>query len=213
MGKTIFAAGEHYHICNRGVDKRKIFMDGKDLNRFLKSVEIFNTIEPVGSIYEYMLDRRLGRVTSRKGRLVDIVCYCLNPNHFHLLVRQQVENGVSEFVKRLVGGYTKYFNHRHNRSGVLFAGKFRSTHIVSNEYLLHVSAYINLNNEVHGIKQAIKSSWEEYIGNTNKKLCNTAIILKQFQDAREYKDFARASLADIIARKSLSKELEGSLLE
>lgn len=126
---------------------------------------------------------------------------------------QRLENGVSEFMHRLGTGYTQSFNIKHKRSGSLFQGKFKALHITSNEYLLHLSAYINLNNKVHQLANKMaRSSWEEY-NNDKDGMCAKKIILKQFDKPGEYKSFAESSLQDIISRKKLSKELEEMLLE
>ena len=203
-------------MCNRGVDKRNVFLDGRDFDRFLQGLDEFNTREPFGGLYARFLIEfsKRRRPTSRIDyeKLVDVVCYCLNPNHFHLLLRQLVDGGVSEFLKRL-GGYTKYFNCRYKRSGVLFQGKSKVTHIESNEQLLHTSAYINLNGLVHRLKKsASRSSWSQYVDLT-EGICETDIILSQFKSIQEYKNFAEASLADILERKTLHKDLELMLLE
>jgi hypothetical protein len=125
-----------------------------------------------------------------------------------LILEQLTEGGISEFMKRL-GGYTKYFNNKYKRSGVLFQGKFKSVHIDSNEYLLHASVYVNLNNQVHQLKQReFLSSWGEYITPSVMGLCNSNIIIGQFHDREEYKKFAQDSLKDILERKELTKELE-----
>ena len=121
MRKTPLVEGEYYHIYNRGVDKRTIFENKKDLFRFFQSIEEFNHLEPIGSIFLNSFNKK--RKISKK--LVEIVCYCLNPNHFHFVLKPLVENGISEFMKRLNGGYTSYFNNRHKRNGVLFQGLFK----------------------------------------------------------------------------------------
>ena len=101
-----FATGEYYHVYNRGVDKRNIFLDKKDFERFLKSMILFNTLEPLGSLYEHEFNLRFGRRTSKTTKLplIDIVSYALNPNHIHMVLCQMVEGGVSEFIKRVSGG-------------------------------------------------------------------------------------------------------------
>ena len=206
-----FTNGEFYHVYNRGVEKRVVFPRDEDFERFLKSIEIFNSTEPVGSLFEYSF---LEKKTRRFPKLVNIICYCLNPNHYHLILEQLRDNGVSEFMKRLGGGFTNYFNAKNTRSGALFQGRFKAIHINSNEYLLHVSAYVNLNNLVHRIKNGkFRSSWEEYIGNTDKKLCFKDIVLEQFKNKHQYKDFAESSLKSIQERKSMLKELETMLLD
>lgn len=179
-------------------------------------MEEFNTVKPIGSLYEHsFLKTQLGRRTSKsKSRLVNIICYCLNFNHYHLILEQCVNGGISEFIKRLAGGYTKYFNLKHKRSGVLFQGKFKAVHIDTNEYLLHVSAYVNLNNRVHKLKKfPFRSSWAEYISGEKYNLCKKNTILDQFKNSKEYKEFAENALINILERKSLLKDLEKLFLE
>lgn len=203
MRKVPFVEDEYYHIYNRGVDKRPIFEDREDLERFVQSIKEFNSVEPIGSIFENSFNKE-----KAPDKLVEIVCYCLNPNHFHFILRPIVENGISEFMKRL-GGYTWYFNNRHKRKGALFQGVFKSSHINSNGYLLHVSAYVNLNNRFKGSPHLLsKSSWDEYLGKVSDGICNSDIILGQFKSPKEYEKFANSSLQDILKRKELEKELE-----
>jgi len=201
MRKVSFIEKEFYHIFNRGVDKRNIFLSKEDISRFLESMEEFNCIEPVGSILEQRVSRKLGRPTSNESgeKLVNIICYCLNPNHFHFILEQCADNGISEFMKRLSGGYAKYFNEKYKREGALFQGRFKSVHIDSNEYLLYVSSYVNLNYIVHGIKkdQIFTSSWEEYVGKIKKSICKSDIILGQFKTKQEYGHIARETAAQI----------------
>lgn len=227
MRKVEFAVGEYYHIYNRGVDKRIIFSDEYDIERFVLSMIEFNTLEPIGSLYEkrFSKNKKLGRETSKKAetesqKLVDVVAYCLNPNHFHLLLKQTSDGGISEFIKRLSGGYTKYYNHRYERSGVLLQGVFKSIHVGSNEYLLHVSAYVNLNNRVHRLDQLgretsklvkSRSSWQEYMqkGRDSKvNLCTKETILKQFRNSEEYRQFAENSLSGILEKRGVMIPVE-----
>ncbi len=214
MRKTKFVNGEFYHIYNRGVDKRPVFMDEYDFARFLQGMDEFNSIRPIGSIFENSF-RKNKPLSNQVAKLVDIVCFCLNKNHYHLVLRQRVKNGISEFMKKVGTGFAQYFNFKNKRSGTLFQGPFKAKHINSNDYLLHVSAYVNLNNKVHQINTSdyFKSSWNEYVLN-NKGLCSFKdVILKQFESQNAYKLFAESSLKDIIERKKLSKELENLLLD
>ena len=206
--KIQFANNEHYHIFNRGVDKREIFSDQDDWSRFFQSMEEFNTLEPIGSIFENSFCTPLGGRTSKSEKLVNFVCYCVNPNHYHFILEQLVDNGIEKFMQRIGTGYTKYFNNKYNRNGSLFQGKYKAIHINSNEYLLHLSAYINLNNKVHQLGHRMsKSSWNEYIGEVNNNFCNKEIILNQFNNLQEYRDFAESSLIDIQERKEMEKFL------
>ena len=163
MRKTPLVTGELYHVFNRGADKRMIVMDTHDSDRFLIAVNFFSLVEPIGSVRD-LTPANVGRLQNGK-RLVSIIAYCLNPNHFHILLRQEQENGVSEFMKRL-GGYTKYFNDRHSRSGVLFQGRFKSVHVAEEKYYRLLVAYIMWNDMMHDIapkkRILVRSSAAEY---------------------------------------------------
>jgi len=199
------AIGEYYHIYNRGVDKRSIIKDKKDADRFIQSLKFFNTKEPVLSLREIVSNKN----TKLSNPLVQIVCYNLNPNHYHLLLKEIREGGISEFMKRVGGGYTWYFNNKNKRSGSLFQGVFKSVRIKSNEQLLHTSVYVNLNWKVHKISgETAVSSWDEYMGKTSRNICKKKIILKQFRSIKDYKDFAESSLKEILKAKKDKNSLE-----
>jgi len=211
MRKTPFVSGEYYHIYNRGVDKRTIFSQKYDVDRFLKCMIEFNNVEPIGSLYQLSFEKHGNK--NSKSNLVDIVCYCLNENHFHLILRCLKDNSISEYMKRIGGGYANYFNIKYRRSGALFQGKFKSRHIDSNAYLTHLSAYVNLNNKVHKNNGLYGSSWQEYLDNRQNGLCKKEIILKQFSNSIDYKNFAEESLGNILERKDRFREMETLLLE
>jgi putative transposase len=210
MRKTNFVVGEHYHVYNRGTDKRNIFVDQKDLERFWENLSDFNQVDPIGSVYEFSFKKKSGEVDKKRKSLVKFIAYCINPNHFHFLITPVQDRGVEKFMQRLGNGYTKYFNNRHKRSGVLFQGKFKSKHVDSNEYLLHLSVYINGNNQLgHPMSKLSKSSMDEFLGKENiEKLCDPEIVLSQFRGVDDYKDFSSKSLKDISLRKEMAKELE-----
>jgi len=212
MRKVPFVIGEFYHVYNRGVDKRNIFSSKKDLDRFIESIKEFNTVEPIGSIVDKKAaDISRCRTPGDRGNepLVNIVCYCVNPNHFHFILEEIREGGISEFMKRLGGGYTNYFNDKNDRSGSLFQGRFKSAHIKSDAHLLYLSVYVNLNDRVHRLPEAsntsrvfVKSSWGEYMGENNEKLCSKDMILVRFHnDIGEYKKMAEEVLQGILERR------------
>lgn len=220
MRKLKFVSGELYHLYNRGTDKRPIFMDVKDRDRFFESMWLLNAADPIGSIYEYSFLKPEKK--ARTKPLVHFIAYCLNPNHYHFLVKQLRQNGIEHLLHRLGTGYTLYFNNRYKRTGSLFQGKFKASHINSNEYLLHVSAYINLNYKTHQLggraSKLVRSSWPEYTisevgGGNYPKICHTRIIFEQFRSAREYEEFALLTLEDILARKKIDEEFQHMLID
>ncbi len=219
--KKPFAVGEYYHVFNRGTDKRTIFTDQNDINRFFQSMVEFNTVEPIGSIFEnsFVQKKPLKAKVAPSEPLVHFVAYCLNPNHYHFILQQASENGIPKFMQRLGTGYTNYFNELNDRTGALFQGTYKSIHIASDAYLLHVSAYVNLNDKVHQLgsltPKLVKSisSWEEYVGKDTAGICKKEAILDQFKNSRHYKDFALSSLVTMRQRKREMKDLERFLLE
>jgi REP element-mobilizing transposase RayT len=208
--KVQFVDNEYYHVFNRGVDKREIFIEPRDSERFFQCMEKFNTTEPIGSIFEDSFRKEpLGRKTPK---LVNFICYCINPNHYHFVLEQISDRGIEKFMQKLGTGYTNYFNKKYKRTGSLFQGKFKSVHVDSNEYLLFLSAYVNLNNEAHKIESRlsnlfVKSSWEEYVFGGVKNFCTKDIILNQFNNREEYKNFAKEALVNIKEKKEMEKLL------
>ena len=140
-----FSIGEFYHLYNRGTDKRKIFLNRQDHERFLTLLYVVNNTEV------FHLSDHTNRSTDefltlpRTETLVDIGAYCLMPNHFHLLVREKVNNGVSLFMKKLLTAYVMYFNKTHERTGALFEGRFKGKHLNTDRYLKYQFAYCHLN--------------------------------------------------------------------
>lgn len=172
MRKHSFITGSYFHIYNRGVDKRDIFMDEKDVERFLLCIKLFSYKDPVGSLelalreQEPFVDVQRLQIPADRKRLVSIIEYCLNPNHFHFILKQEIDGGISEFMKRLQGGYTRYFNDKNNRTGALLQGKFKSSYAEKENYFEMLFAYVMWNYKVHDISKnklkLVRSSEEEY---------------------------------------------------
>lgn len=220
MRNIKFATQEFYHIYNRGVDKRDIFMDSNDATRFLTCMSVFNTQDPIGSIYENSFHKnKLGSRAPKSRKLVNFIAYCLNQNHYHFILEPLMDYGIQKFMHKLSTGYTNYFNEKYKRGGSLFQGKYKATHINSNEYLLHLSVYVNLNYKIHkGLNKKWMenlniSSFKEYIEKTAKPFCVKDIILGQFDNPKEYKSFCESTLPDLLRRKKEEKELKYMLLE
>jgi REP element-mobilizing transposase RayT len=210
MRKTEFANGEYYHIYNRGVDKREIFLEDFEYMRFLQALDEFNRIDPIGSIFEQGFRDKNTALGYSVSKLVEIVAYCINPNHYHLILRQMKDKGIEKFMHKIGMGYSKYFNHKHKRSGSLFQGKFQAIHIDSNEYLLYLSAYVNKNNFIHGYNTGDwkYSSLLDYLGKRNGKLCNKKIILSQLDNnVEQYKEFLENNASHLKEKKEMEKYL------
>jgi REP element-mobilizing transposase RayT len=213
--QRIFAVGEVYHVYNRGVEKRAITDDEKDSTRFVESIAAFNTSEPIGSIYQQSFYKSKSQPSRSnpitKSPVVRLLAYCLNPNHYHMLVKPLVDNGLSIFMHKFGVGYTRYYNERHKRSGALFQGRFKARHITSHGDLLRMSAYVNLNDRVHQlsnpITKLVRSSFEEYAPQGKRGLCGTSTVLDSFQSKGAYKKFADTTIREIVNdRKSAADD-------
>lgn len=154
MGRNlVFAENEYYHIYNRGVEKRKIFLDEGGYKRFVFLLLTANSSTPV-HLSNY---KGLSLLEIPRGEpLVSVGAWCLMPNHFHLLVKEIKKDGISLFMKKLLTGYSMYFNTKYHRKGPLFEGTFSAKHLDTDNYLKYQYAYIHLNPV--GI---IDSGWKE----------------------------------------------------
>lgn len=218
MRRVKFQTGEYYHIYNRGVDKRNVFVGDRDFLRFIRSMREFNRVESIGSLYLQSKtdgDKVPGafkRLPEPLEPLVEFVSYCLNSNHYHFLLKQLVDNGISKFMLKLGMGYANYFNVKHSRSGSLFQGRFKSIHIKSYSYLLKLLVYVNCNYEIHSLGKAKDWIWSSYLDSTgirNGTLCNLDIIKNEFKNLEDFRIFCDDILPDI----KTSKELQKYLLE
>ena len=139
---------ELYHLLNRGVDKRKIFMEDGDRVRFVHGLFQFNRDLPANNtgwnIATHDINDLRGRYSSAE-RLVDLHGWVLMGNHYHLLVSERAEKGLSRFLMKLNVGYAKYFNEKYKRVGTLFQGRTKKVRIADDAHFLHILHYIHLN--------------------------------------------------------------------
>ena len=222
---------ELFHTLNRGVDKRSIFLDDRDRFRFIHDLYEFTDearVLDVGyrSKTKTTLDIASPEVRKRK-LLVDIHCFCLMGNHYHLLLSPRVDKGVSKFMKKLNMGYAKYFNQKYKRTGALFEGRFKSVLVNTETHFIHMPYYIHLNpldfvspewrnRIVKNPKIAIEflekyrwSSFLDYIGKTNfPSVTARSFLLKFFKGSENY----RTNTLDWIKSMNFS-DIRGVTLE
>jgi putative transposase len=173
-----YEVGSLYHVFNRGTDRRKIFFSNQDYHRFILGLEFFNSHEPVklwnllvglaGSDPAKLLGARLReeRNKQNKDRLVDLCAFALMPNHYHLILKEIKQDGISEFMKKL-GGYTTYFNKQNNRSGTLFQGRYKHVPLTSDSQLSIALTYVHTNPI-----ELVEPLWKKYakVENLNRAL-------------------------------------------
>lgn len=194
------ATGEFYHVYNRGVTHQNIFSSKKDYERLLLCLSYYRFSTPPVKLSRFLQlpkDEReviLERLEKEDNNTVRLSAFCLMPNHFHLLMQQTSEGGISKFMKKITDSYTRYFNTKNERVGPLFQGAFKAVHVTNNEQLLHLSRYIHLNPLVSFVvkdNDFISYPWsslQNYL-ETTSKIINTKPILDQFKSSNKYLEF------------------------
>ncbi|MEK9183675.1 MAG: transposase [Patescibacteria group bacterium] len=207
MSKSKIEIGEYYHIYNRGNNKQDIFFEERDYIRFLFLLLYFQGGDSVYNIGRYvsnyvrhrMFNFNINIEKISKNKKMELLAFALMPNHFHFILKEKEQGGISKYLQRIQNSYTKYINTKNGKIGHLFQGSYQSVHIESNEQLLHLSAYVHRNpREIKKWKDGEDifpwSSFTDYIKeNRWGKLLNTGLLLGQFEEQEEYKNFVDES--------------------
>ncbi len=182
--------GNYYHIYNRGVNKQPIYEDFGDYQRHL---EVLLYYQFAGPKPKFSNRNRFKIASNQAEKTVEIVCYCLMPNHFHLLLKQLKDGGIEEFITKVGDSYAKYYNIKHQRTGPLFSSHYKAVQIETDEQLLHLSRYIHLNPFVSKLVNNPEdypfSSYPEFINLSNRNTVTNEIILNFFKGNDRYKQF------------------------
>lgn len=187
----------YYHIFSRSIAKYNIFNESQDFTRFLELLRLYQYIDfkhkyskfnILTNEQKFLLEISLKRFS---GVYVEIVAYCVMPSHFHLILKQVSDNGISKFMGKVLNSYSKYFNIKHRRSGPLWSGRFKNVLVESDEQLLHLTRYLHLNSTSAGLVTSPFdwpwSSLAEYVGKSQSGICrfNTIVDIPP----KEYKKF------------------------
>lgn len=163
-----------YHIYNRGVEKRKIFLDEQDYKVFISYLKIY--LSPKEESINNLLNNSDNNFKNKNKTIseiytlnnffnkIDLISYVLMPNHFHLELKQKNKKEIEFFMRSLITKYSKYFNKKYERVGPLFQGRYKAVLIQNTEYLLHLSRYIHQNpRELIDKDQQLESyPWSSY---------------------------------------------------
>jgi len=186
-----FAPEHYYHIYNRGAGRQPIFRDEDNYVFVLRNIKRYAT--------QYT---------------AAVVAYCLMPNHYHFLLRQDGEEAAGLVIQHTFNSYTKAFNKRYQRSGTLFEERYQAIHIDRDEYLLHLCRYIHGNPVKAGLAQAPEnwaySNYLEWIGLRQGDLVDREFVRAHFPVSADYRQFVMSYLAD---PEQLPAGIEAYLLE
>jgi putative transposase len=138
------APQSYYHVYARGINRQRIFREPADYEKFLRLFARYLSLEETHN--------RNGLSFPNFYNKLDLLAFCLMPNHFHLLVFQYQQGAMTEFMRSLLTSYSMYFNKKYKRSGPLFESRFKASLISDEAYLEHISRYIHMN----------PRSWRDY---------------------------------------------------
>jgi putative transposase len=209
MKRFNIAPDEFLHVYNRGIEKNIIFFNDRDRKRFLFLMMTFQIPETMKNVDRMFKDFILDPETyiknfncdGLKKRQIELISFCLMPNHFHLLIQEIEEGGISKYMQRLQNAYTKYINTKYDRSGHLFQGAYKAVLVESNEQLLYVSSYIHKNpRELRDYKnKELKYFWSSYqdcvLENRWGEFLKPDMLTGQFfsEHGESYQDFVETS--------------------
>ncbi|MDO8638284.1 MAG: transposase [Candidatus Daviesbacteria bacterium] len=135
--------GEFYHVYNRGSDKRNIFIQPRDYKRFQQTFYYYQFLGPKPKFSNFAKSKLDNFKSLPDSELIEIICYCLMPNHFHFLIKQKNPNSIDKFMNSLMTRYTMYFNKKYKRVGSLYQGVYNAVLVFTDEQLLNLSRYIH----------------------------------------------------------------------
>jgi putative transposase len=199
-----------YHIYNRGVEKRVIFVDAHDYQVFLKYLKLYllPPAQPGQTALSHTTERAMQ--SSDLWNRVELLAYCLMPNHFHFVLKQHDEDGMAEFMKRLGNAYVEYFNKRYERVGALFQSRYKAVLVENPQHFLQLSRYVHRNPlellpsaQTPALADYPYFSYPEYLGMRKTDWLHSKVILDYFPaTAKElpgeitYRDYVEDSSFD-----------------
>lgn len=200
--KIPLVTNECYHVLNRGVASQPVFLNQKDYLRGLETIFYYQN-QNIPLRYSFFLrlsspqkKELLNKLKAKRKFLVEIIAFCLMPNHLHLLLKQAQDGGISIFMSNFANSYTRYFNTKQKRAGPLFQGKFQAVRVETEEQLIHLSRYIHLNpyssyvvKSFSELKDYPYSSLSEHLQPKAPSHCNKEIVLQNFKSLHSYKKF------------------------
>ncbi|OGD92713.1 hypothetical protein A2697_04085 [Candidatus Curtissbacteria bacterium RIFCSPHIGHO2_01_FULL_41_44] len=210
--RTPLISGEIYHVFNRSIAKQPIFLSQKDYSRAIDVINFYRYQKPPLRFSHFNrltpeLKKGFLENLANKEQLVEILAFCIMPNHVHFLLKQLQENSISKFMNNFQHSYSKYFNTKNERLGSLFQAMFKAVRIETEEQLLHVSRYIHLNPvssfliKIEQLESYPWSSLKNYENNEMASFVKPKDILAHFKTYDRYKEF-------VVDQSNYQQELE-----
>ncbi|OIP22293.1 hypothetical protein COS74_01160 [bacterium CG06_land_8_20_14_3_00_33_50] len=207
-----------YHIYNRGINKQDIFLDDQDYSTFLFYLKLY--LDNPDNLKDLDPQKKACFVRKNFNNSIDLLCYCLMPNHFHLILRQSSEKDIIDFMRCVATNYSMYFNKKYDRVGYLFQGRYKAVLVNSDNYLFHLSRYIHLNPSAiqsgkgASLAEEYKySSYANYLGLKYTNWLKPELILEYFDQQKDQNIIAKSIYKEFIEDYEIdSKEILGDLV-
>lgn len=196
----IFANDHIYHVFNRGIEKRPTFTNRREFIRAYETLKYYRFADLPIRLSKFLILKKEDKVRfesslNSKNTLVEVIAFCFMPNHFHFLLRQNQDRGISKFMANFQNSYSKYFNTKHERVGPLLQGLFKAVLVEDDEQLIHLSRYIHLNPvtsyliKVDDLNNYEWSSLPEYLDLKQGEFVAKDVVLDFFKSKEQYKKF------------------------
>lgn len=207
-----YSENSYYHLYNRGVEKRQIFIDEQDYSVFLSYLKEYLLPRNKAELLDKLDDKntsykekdKIIRILSLNNFFgeITLLAYCLMPNHFHFLIKQKNANSIDRFMNSLATRYTMYFNRKYKRVGALYQDVYKAVLVSNEEQFLHLSRYLHRQalasqgDALEGWREQ-PSSYPEYLGERKTKWIKPEEILSFFSKSNSslsYKSFVNSTL-------------------
>lgn len=201
--KEILSTGNIYHVFNKFIEAKTIFNSSNycstllELLFYYRSTKISCSYSRFRQLNIKLQTKILKNLKFKKHFKIDLLAFCLMPTHFHFLIKQKINNGISKYLSDVFNAFTRYHNLKNARKGPLFISRFKAVLIRSEKQLIHVSRYIHLNpystefiNTIKELADYPWSSYKEYVGNAHHSFCEINTIMSLFYDRKKrYQQF------------------------
>ncbi|MFH1094256.1 MAG: transposase [Candidatus Omnitrophota bacterium] len=189
-------SGRMYHVFTKSIAGFIVFNNDAEYDRMIYALNYYK-IMGIGYCYsDYIKHVYKTDLLKDKDQTVDIIAYCLMPTHLHFILKQNVDKGISLFMRKVLNSYSKYFNCKIKRKGPLWESRFKNVKIENDEQLMHLTRYVHLNPVTANLVKKPNfwkySSYNEYLNKTKEKICNYGEVLDI--DPGEYKEFVGSQI-------------------
>ncbi len=204
----------YFHVFNRSTEGITMFCDKEDVERFLLLVGILNSHKRIGTISKLIVRRKIEETLldlENEPPLVEVCAYSILNNHFHFVLKQISDEGISLFMNKVCGSYSQYFNRKYSRFGTLLQGRFKYIPLENDALVIKMASYVNRNHEVHGVEERLSFASGHDLVMRQKNDDRTFKLHKNirnfFDSLERYQEISQSTVEDIRKQRQKDKDL------